>query len=102
MSTITAILEASPDGTLHLPGPWSPGRFRVKAHVEPLEDGVVLPEHAVVRLRRALEADGLAAGAKGTIVHVYEGGAGYEVEFAKAGERPKLVTLEPADIELAE
>ncbi|MBL9130974.1 MAG: DUF4926 domain-containing protein [Verrucomicrobiaceae bacterium] len=59
-----------------------------------------LLEHAVVCLRHGLKNDGLRKGAKGTIVHVYEGGAGYEVEFAKAGGRPKVVTVEPADIEL--
>ncbi|MDI1313019.1 DUF4926 domain-containing protein, partial [Prosthecobacter sp.] len=62
----------------------------------------VLPEHAVVRLRHDLMADDLKAGDTGTIVHVYEGGAGYEVEFIHGLKRPKLVTMEPADIELAE
>jgi hypothetical protein len=61
-----------------------------------------LPEHAIVRLRHALKADGLKAGATGTIVHVYEGGAGYEVEFVSGSKRPKIVTVEPADIELTE
>lgn len=61
-----------------------------------------LPEHALVRLLHALKADGLRAGARGTIVHVYAGGAGYEVEFVKAGQRPKVVTVEPADLELVE
>ena len=59
-----------------------------------------LPEHAVVSLRHGLKNEGLRKGARGTIVHVYEGGAGYEVEFAKAGQRPKVVTVEPSDIEL--
>jgi len=61
----------------------------------------VLLEHAVVRLRHALKADDLKAGDTGTVVHVYEGGAGYEVEFIHGRKRPKLVTLEPSDIELA-
>jgi hypothetical protein len=61
-----------------------------------------LPEHAVVRLRHQLKADGLKAGDRGTIVHVYEHGSGYEVEFIHGRKRPKLVTVEPADIELAD
>lgn len=99
MSTFTAILEPSADGTLHLPVPWTRGRFRVHARVEML-DGVVLAEHAVVRLARDLES--VRAGEVGTIVHVYEGGAGYEVEFQNGHERPLVLTVEPEDIELAE
>lgn len=57
-------------------------------------------EHEVVRLLHDLTEHDLRAGAKGTIVHVYEGGAGYEVEFTKVGQRPKVVTVEPSDIEL--
>ena len=62
----------------------------------------VLLDHSVVRLRHALKADDLKAGDTGTIVHVYEGGTGYEVEFIHGRKRPKLVTLEPADIELTD
>jgi hypothetical protein len=99
MSTITAILEPLSDGTLRLPGTWSPGRFRVR--VEPLDEVAVLAEHSVVSLKHDLSSEGLTKGARGTIVHVYEGGAGYEVEFGTTGHRPKLVTVEPSDIELA-
>ena len=38
-----------------------------------------LLEHSRVRLRRAVPQDGLEAGAKGAVVHVYDGGVGYEV-----------------------
>jgi type III restriction enzyme len=62
----------------------------------------VIPEHAVVRLRHDLKAEDVKAGETGTVVHVYEGGAGYEVEFLGERKRPKLVTVEPADIELAD
>jgi hypothetical protein len=44
----------------------------------------------VVRLRHALKAGDLKAGDTGTIVHVYEGGTGYEVEFIHGRNRPKL------------
>lgn len=59
-----------------------------------------IPEHSVVRLRHDLPNDGLKAGDTGTVVHVYQDSAGYEVEFVTGHKRPKLVTLEPADIEL--
>lgn len=101
MSTITAILEPSADGTLHLPVPWTRGRFRVRAQVEIIEASV-LPEHSVVRLSRDMPQAGLMRGERGTIVHVYDGGAGYEVEFQQGRERPVVVTVEPEDIEQAE
>lgn len=68
----------------------------------PAATSSALPEHAVVRLRHDLKTDGLKAGDMGTIVHVYEGGSGYEVEFIQGRKRPKLVTVEPADLELAD
>lgn len=41
MSTITAVLEPDPDGTLHLPLPeaWRHQSIRVKAELEPLASG---------------------------------------------------------------
>lgn len=100
---ITTILEPAADGTLHVPLPalWKLGKFRVSVEVEPLA-GVPLAEHALVRLRRDLPDDEVKAGETGTVVHVYEGGTGYEVEFIRGHKRPKLVTVEPADIELAD
>ncbi len=59
-----------------------------------------IPEHAIVRLKHGLKAAGLKVGAVGTVVHVYRAGAGYEVEFAGATTKSKVVTLEPADIEV--
>lgn len=61
-----------------------------------------IAEHAVVRLRRALPKERLRAGEEGTVVHVYAKGAACEVEFVDGHKRPKLVTLEPDDIELCE
>jgi hypothetical protein len=58
-----------------------------------------LPEHARVRLLRALPAAGLDEGAAGTIVHVYRGGAGYEVEFTEGRKHPVVETLSPDDLE---
>ena len=45
MSTITAILEADADGTLHLPLPMElrGGRIKVKAELEPVEAAVQPP-----------------------------------------------------------
>lgn len=103
MSTITAILTPSPDGTLHLPLPehLRSGRIRVVATLD-VQDKAMIPEHAVVRLLHDRSADGLKAGESGTVVHVYAGGEGYEVEFIGGRSRPRLVTVEPEEIELAE
>ena len=40
MNTITAIIEPSPDGTLHVPLPeeWRHSPIRITAELEPLED----------------------------------------------------------------
>ena len=62
----------------------------------------VISEHSVVRLRRAIPKEGLKTGDKGAVVHVYEGGAGYEVEFLSGRFRPCLVTLAAKDVEEAE
>lgn len=59
----------------------------------------VLSEHSRVRLRRAQPAAGLVHGATGTIVHVYDDGAGYEVEFTEGRKHPAVETLFAADIE---
>ncbi|MBI4569393.1 MAG: DUF4926 domain-containing protein [Planctomycetes bacterium] len=51
-----------------------------------------------MRLRRSVR--GIKTGAAGTIVHVYEGGAGYEVEFIEGRKRPSVLTLAALDLEL--
>ena len=72
-------------------------------HLRPVSParGVIL-EHSVVRLHRALPEEGLKAGDLGAVVHVYEGGAGYEVEFLSGRSRPCLVTLTAEDVEEVE
>ena len=61
-----------------------------------------LPEHARVRLLRAFPDVGLAGGATGTIVFVYEGGEDYEVEFLEGKSRPVVLTVEASDVALVE
>ena len=59
-----------------------------------------IPEHAVVRLRRSLAAQGLVSGAVGAVVHVYLDGGSYEVEILDGREKPCLVTLTAKDLEI--
>ena len=59
-----------------------------------------LREHDVVALLRDLPEAGLEAGEIGTVVHVYAGGKGYEVEFVSArgsslGGEGGVVTVMP-------
>ena len=54
----------------------------------------MIKEHDCVVLLQDLPEDALRAGDIGTVVHVHQGGAGYEVEFATlAGETVAVVTL---------
>jgi hypothetical protein len=41
----------------------------------------MIKEHDIVVLTRDLSEKGLTAGDVGIVVHIHEGGAGYEVEF---------------------
>lgn len=62
-----------------------------------------LREYDVVRLRRAMPEHGLAAGAIGAIVMVYESPPAYEVEFTDPeGITLALVTLVETDLEKVE
>ena len=55
----------------------------------------MIREHDSVALTRDLPAEGLVKGDVGTVVHVYEGGAAYEVEFMNyEGETIAVTTLE--------
>ena len=63
-----------------------------------LSESGALPEHTRILLRRDIPEADLAAGAKGTIVHVYNNG-GYEVEFIEGRARPVVVTLEVSEVE---
>lgn len=56
-------------------------------------------EHARVRLRETIAKHRLKAGATGTIVHVYEGGSGFEVEFGAGSASPQVITLDRDVIE---
>lgn len=59
----------------------------------------MIAEHERVVLRTDLPADGLAAGDVGTIVHVHQGGAAFEVEFVSLdGETSVVVTAESSQV----
>ncbi len=59
----------------------------------------MIKEHDCIVLLRDLPEDGLKAGDIGTVVHVHQGGAGYEVEFITlAGETVAVVTLLPSQL----
>lgn len=54
----------------------------------------MIKEHDCIVLTEDLPDDGLKAGDIGTVVHIHERGAGYEVEFMTlAGETITVVTL---------
>ena len=57
----------------------------------------MIAEYSLVVLNEDRTADGLMAGDIGTVVHVYDGGKAYEVEFVDGeGMTVALLTL-PAD-----
>ena len=59
----------------------------------------MLKEHERIVLTSAVTAEGLEAGDVGTIVHVYEDGEAYEVEFvALDGHTTDVVTLEGSQV----
>jgi Domain of unknown function (DUF4926) len=60
---------------------------------------VTLHEHETVVLTRDLPEHRLQAGDVGVVVHAYDGGKAYEVEFVTgSGQTLALETLEPSDI----
>ena len=62
----------------------------------------MIDELDVVALVRPLAEHGLATGALGTVVFVYDAGVAFEVEFmTPEGETLAVVTLDPADIRRA-
>jgi hypothetical protein len=62
-----------------------------------------LPEHSSVVLKHELPRLGLKSGATGVIVHVYDDGNAYEVEFVGANGNPiGVFTIEPANLLPAE
>lgn len=59
----------------------------------------MIKEHDCIVLTQDLPDDGLKAGDIGTVVHIHQAGAGYEVEFMTlAGETIAVATLLPAQI----
>ena len=59
----------------------------------------MIKEHDCVVLTQDLPEEGVKAGDIGTVVHVHQGGAGYEVEFMTlAGETVGVVTLLPTQV----
>ena len=59
----------------------------------------MINEHDCIVLTRDLPGEGLQAGDIGTVVHVHQGGAGYEVEFMTlAGQTVAVVTLSPTQL----
>jgi hypothetical protein len=59
----------------------------------------MIKEHDCVVLTRDMAAEGLKAGDIGTVVHIHQGGAGYEVEFMTlAGETVSVLTLLPSQL----
>ena len=54
----------------------------------------MIKEHDCVVLTTNVPNEGLEAGDIGTVVHIHDGGAGYEVEFMTfTGETVAIVTL---------
>ncbi len=59
----------------------------------------MINEHDCVVLTQDVPEEGFQAGDIATVVHIHQGGAGYEVEFMTlAGETLAVVTLLPAQI----
>ena len=59
----------------------------------------MIKEHDCIVLTENLDEEGLQAGDIGTVVHIHEGGAGYEVEFMTlAGETVAVTTLLPRQL----
>ena len=59
----------------------------------------MIKEHERVVLRGDVPAEGLQAGDVGTVVHVYEDGSAYEVEFTTLdGRTAAVVTVEAVQV----
>jgi hypothetical protein len=60
---------------------------------------IMIKEHDSVVLTQDLAVEGLKAGDIGTVVHIHDAGAGYEVEFMTlVGETVTVVTLLPSRV----
>ena len=59
----------------------------------------MINEHDIVVLTEDLTDEGLRAGDIGTVVHIHNNGAGYEVEFMTlAGQTIAVASLLPAQV----
>ena len=59
----------------------------------------MIREHDCVVLTADIPDDGLQTGDIGTVVHIHQAGAGYEVEFMTlTGETVAIATLFPAQV----
>ena len=59
----------------------------------------MIKEHDCVVLTSDLPEENLEAGDVGTVVHIHDGGAGYEVEFMTlTGETVAIVTLKSGQV----
>jgi len=64
-----------------------------------MSNEIMIKEHDCVVLTENLPQEGLQAGDIGTVVHIHQGGAGYEVEFMTlAGETVAVATLSPSQL----
>ena len=60
---------------------------------------MTIKEHDCVVLTKRLPKENLEAGDIGTVVHIHNGGAAYEVEFMTlTGETVAIVTLESSQV----
>jgi Domain of unknown function (DUF4926) len=59
----------------------------------------MIKEHDRIVLKKSLAAQGLKAGDVGTVIHVYEAGKAFEVEFLTLhGETVAVATLEGSQV----
>ena len=59
----------------------------------------MIKEHDRIVLKTAFAAEGLEAGDVGTVVHIYNDGLAYEVEFTTLnGDTAAVVTVEAAQV----
>ena len=59
----------------------------------------IIKEHNRIVLKSDLPAEGLKAGDVGTVVHIYEDGLAYEVEFTTLdGDTAAVVTVERSQV----
>lgn len=89
-------LTASPIFKASEPVAWGGMFTTTSARVKAVQ---IFEELAIVRLRHSLPELGLRESESGTVVHVYDGGEGYEVEFARGHNPPVVATLTGEDLQ---